>query len=114
MAASPPTALQGRASGLGAPPAREGAGQTQAETGGADRDRPFRRRFADRLEIALEHRIHDRRAAALLFELGKPTRYRRAALGDGRQGDETDRGFGLPLQARARDWNRASGSADGP
>ena len=113
MAASPPT---------GSKAAPASAPRPRAKARARPRPRPeaptetglSRRRFADRLEIALEHRIHDRRAAALLFELGKPTRDRRAALGDGRQGDETDSGFGLALQARARDWNRASGSRDGP
>ncbi len=96
MAASPPTGS--RAALAPAPPASEGARQPQPETRRADRDGPLGRRFADRFEVALEHRIHNRGANALFIEFGKPTHDRRAALGDRRQGDETDRRLGLALQ----------------
>ena len=114
MAARPADGLERGGARACSALARKRPGKSEAEAGGADREGFVRRRFADRLEVALEHGVNDRRAATLAFELAAGARSASPPCRDGRQIDEADRDFGLALQTRARDWSRASDSADDP
>ena len=101
QAAGPPIAASGVAledARFGFARRYKGTRQAEPNAGSANRHPLVERNLTDRLQIAIEHRIDDGRANALVRQIGQARPHRLRSANDRRQTNKPDLGFALARQ----------------